>query len=343
MNRTHIAFCLDESGSVRSIVRALVDAYNKNVESIRESVLSRGLEATISAFAFGDQCLHHRTLYKGQQIQTVKTLFTRDLNPSGMTPLFDSLYRAIKELQMMDDNDPETAFIVTVVTDGQENDSRYPGINMAINEMNKMIATDRWTFTFLVPNRYIRDFLQRYNISSGNVQAWDETSDFGTEEAFKTNSMAYDSYFGLRSRGITASSTFYSDLSNVKVKDVKNLADISKSVKFYETNKTMQIRDMYEEVTGQTYIKGTAFYQLVKTEKIVQPYKLVVIRNRKNGKTYAGSQARNLLGIAINTNIRLAPGDHGDWDIFIQSTSVNRKILPGNKLMVWYDAVKYQN
>ena len=63
MNRTHIAFCLDESGSVRSIVRALVDAYNKNVESIRESVLSRGLEATISAFAFGDQCLHHRTLY----------------------------------------------------------------------------------------------------------------------------------------------------------------------------------------------------------------------------------------------------------------------------------------
>ena len=340
MLKTHMAFCLDESGSVRGISKALVDSYNKNVQGIKEAIFKEGQEATISAFAFGGE-VAHRTLYSGVQIQTVKPLPSNGIKPYGSTPLFDSLLKAIKELEKYDDGDFDTCFVVSVVTDGEENSSR--DLKKAINLMNDKIKTDRWTFTFMVPNKSQINFSRCFNIPMGNIQGWDTTSQKGTEEAFHTNTMAYEKYFSSRTQGVRSTQTFYSDLSNVSIKDVKkSLADISKDVKFYTTNKVMEIRPMAIEVTGD-YIKGSVFYQLVKPEKVVQPYKLIAIRNKVNGKVYAGSAARQMLGIDVNHNIRLAPGDHGEWDIFIQSTSVNRKINPGNYIMVWLDAVNYAN
>jgi len=42
MLKTHVGFCIDESGSIRGIVKPLVAAYNSNVDAIRESVLGEG-------------------------------------------------------------------------------------------------------------------------------------------------------------------------------------------------------------------------------------------------------------------------------------------------------------
>ena len=170
MLQNHIAFCIDESGSVQGIVKALVKAYNQNVDGIRTAVLDEGQEATMTALLFGHRTLKHRTLYTGQQVQTVKPLRDGDIRPSGMTPLFDSVYRAIKKLEELDDGNETTTFVVTAVTDGQENASFDPGIDATIRKMNELIATDRWTFTFLVPNGYGRGFARRYDISPGNIQ-----------------------------------------------------------------------------------------------------------------------------------------------------------------------------
>ena len=152
MLQTHVAFCLDESGSVAGIIKPLVEAYNQTVTDIRTSVLDEGQEASMTALTFGDRVLKHRTLYVGQQVQTVKPLAYTDLHPSGMTPLFDSVYRAIKKLEELDDGKPDTSFVVSVVTDGHENQSVDPGVPATVREIEKKAATDRWTFTFLVPN-----------------------------------------------------------------------------------------------------------------------------------------------------------------------------------------------
>ena len=87
---------------------------------------------------------------------------------------------------------------------------------------------------------------------------------------------------------------------------------------------------------GKEWIKGAAFYQLIKTEKKVQDYKLVALRVKTSGKVYCGADARSMLGIgqAVGT-VRLVPGDHGKFDVFIQSTSVNRKIPAGTEVMYW--------
>lgn len=338
MLQTHVAFCIDESGSIQGIVAPLVSAYNKNVEGIRDSVLAEGQEATMTALTFGHRTLKHRVLYVGHQVQTVKELKNSDIIPSGMTPLFDSVYRAIKKLEELDDGKPDTTFIVSVVTDGQENSSNDPGVEATIRAMQKKINTDRWTFAFLVPNGSASYFSRKYRIPMGNIQEWDEKTAAGTEQAFVANTRAFSGYFISKSAGDLKSkkSSFYSDLSDLTVRKARTaLSKITKQVSFIPCGSEVKIKDAVLNA-GLPWIKGAAFYQLVKTEKRVQDYKLVALRVKTSGEVYCGQEARDMLGIGnVVGTVRLVPGDHAKFDVFIQSTSVNRKIPAGSEVMYW--------
>ena len=336
MLQTHVAFCIDESGSIQGIVKPLVSAYNKNVDSIRDAVLAEGQEASMTALAFGHRTLKHRVLYVGHQVQTVEELKDSDIKPSGMTPLFDSVYRAIEKLEELDDGKEDTTFVVSVVTDGQENSSRNPGVNATIRKMEEKIATDRWTFTFLVPNGYASHFARSYRIPLGNIQEWDEKTAAGTETAFIQTSRGFSNYFVSKSKGVKSTKSFYSDVSDLTVRKARTaLSEITKQVQFITAKDTCQIRQCILDA-GLEWIKGAAFYQLVKTEKKVQSYKMVALRVKTSGKVYCGQEAREMLGIGgLDKTVRLVPGDHGKFDVFIQSTSVNRKIPAGTEVLYW--------
>ena len=337
--QTHCAFCIDESGSVANIVKPLVEAYNQTVTDIRQAVLDEGQEASMTALAFGDRVLKHRILYVGQQVQTVKPLDHNSLNPTGMTPLFDSVYRAIKKLEELDDGKPDTSFVISVVTDGEENQSVDPGVPTTVREIEKKTATDRWTFTFLVPNGREDIFSSRFNIPRGNVQGWDTKTARGTKEAFVVSSAAYRGFFKEKTvAGIgkkMSSKSFYSNTENLTVREARSaLSEITNQVMFLTAPKEYQIRDLIID-SGQSWIKGAAFYQLVKTEKKVQDYKMVALRVKSSLKVYSGQDARDMLGIggAVGT-VRLVPGDHGKFDVFIQSTSVTERFRPEQKLCI---------
>jgi hypothetical protein len=339
--QNHIAFCIDESGSVSGIIKPLVEAYNQTVTDIRSAVLDEGQEASMSAHAFGDRVLNHRILYLGQQVQTVKPLNYKDFNPSGMTPLFDSVYRAIKKLEELDDGKDDTTFVVSVITDGQENNSIDPGVPTTVRLIEEKTKTDRWTFTFLVPNGYEDSFCKQFNIPRGNIQGWDTKTARGTKEAFVISSTAYRGFFKEKTtRGVgkkMSTRSFYSTAADLTVRDARSaLSEITNQVIFLKPRVDgAQIRQVILDV-GLEWIKGAAFYQLVKTEKKVQDYKLVALRVKTSRKVYCGQDARDMLGIgsAVGT-VRLVPGDHGKFDVFIQSTSLNRKIPAGTEVMYW--------
>lgn len=339
--KTHVAFCLDESGSVAGILRALIDAYNQNMKSIRNAVLDEGQEATMTALAFGDRNLKHRIIYAGQQVQTVRELNYGDLRPSGMTPLFDSVARAIDALKQLDDGNPDTTFVVTAITDGEENASCDPGVSRTLSMMNSLVPTDRWTFTFLVPSNAAKSFSRRYGIPEGNVLPWDEKTSAGTQKALKSTSDAYGQYFRARSAGTRSTNKFFADLSHVSSKQVaQTMEDISKEIVLINVEKDGRIDDLVESKIG-SYVKGTCFYQLTKTEKAVQANKLILIRDRVNGHVFVGDAARQMLGLDQSYGtVKLAPGKTGNFDVFIQSTSVNRKLIHGTQVVVWMNANK---
>ena len=133
-----------------------------------------------------------------------------------------------------------------------------------------------------------------------------------------------------------ASKSFYSSTADLTVREARSaLSEITGQVIFITAKQTDQIRNIILDERLE-WIRGASFYALIKTEKKVQPYKMVCLRVKTSGKVYSGQEAREMLGIGQATGtVRLVPGDHGKFDVFIQSTSVNRNIPGGTEVLYW--------
>ena len=86
------------------------------------------------------------------------------------------------------------------------------------------------------------------------------------------------------------------------------------------------IKDFCESMSIR-FAKGRGFYEFIKPE-IIQPQKEIVLMDRETGDLYEGEVARRIAGIGRNDErAKIKPGDLPKYRIFIQSTSVNRKLL----------------
>lgn len=336
MRKNYIGICLDKSGSMFSIKRATVNAYNSNIDAIREATLREGQDTILYSNAFGGDV---RWLFRNSSIAKLQLLTEHDYIPDGGTPLFMALKEMMLELRKVPDaDDPNVAFQILVVTDGEENTSNAYGrdnIGEACRTMEELTATDRWTFAFLLPRGRSNYFARKYNVPLGNCREWDAT-ERGTLEAFTATSQAYSSYFTARTKGMTSTRSFYTDLGDVKPADLKaKCQEITKDVQVWRAEKEGIIREFCERKSGKPFLKGAAFYELTKTEKKVQDYKQIVIRDRVSKKVFGGAGARQMLGLPQYGDVKLVPGDHSQYDVFVQSTSVNRKLPPGSNVLYW--------
>ncbi len=80
------------------------------------------------------------------------------------------------------------------------------------------------------------------------------------------------------------------------------------------------------------YTPGSTFYQLTKPEE-VQDYKAFILRDN-SGRLYAGNEdARKLMGLPSGGTFKLNPGHDPRYTFFVQSTSFNRKLMPGTDVL----------
>jgi len=93
-----------------------------------------------------------------------------------------------------------------------------------------------------------------------------------------------------------------------------------------------RIDKFVRDVTGSPYIKGSAFYQLTK-KVLVQKHKQIYIFDRDTKNVYQGEYARSLLGLP-DTTCQVVPILNDRYDIFIQSTSLNRRLSQNTKLLI---------
>lgn len=339
--KNYISFVRDHSGSMRNIARHAARDYNENIASIKEEAINHGIDTIVSVIELGYEDTDRvRTVVKNSSVIALTPIVETDYSARGHgTPLFDSVGEAIEQLKSVPDADDKTvSFVVFVTTDGGNNAStQYSGADIA-RMVKELQMTDRWTFVFRVPAGYSSQ-LTRYGIPAGNIQEWDNTAQ-GMTASTSTTKTAFRNFYAARATGVTSTRGFYADTSNVTLKEVKaELNDISNQVDVYvvdSRNDGVQIKD-FVEAQGVNFVKGCAFYQLSKTET-VQGYKQIAIRDRKTGAVYAGDAARDLLGLPRGGDIKVSPGADNRYDIFVQSTSVNRKLVKGTNLMIWVGA-----
>ena len=83
--------------------------------------------------------------------------------------------------------------------------------------------------------------------------------------------------------------------------------------------------------------KGRGFYQLTKSE-VIQDYKEVIVRRKSDGTFLSGDKVKEVLNIPISSKkFKLDLDEITDFDVFVQSTSVNRVLLPGTEFLYEVD------
>lgn len=333
--KNYVGFVNDHSGSMDRLKKAAIQDYNANIAAIKDAASDKMLDTIVSVVGIGvDQ--HNKRVERQVVISNPHVLKPiTNWVANGWTPLYDGIGNMIELFQSLPDyHNEDVSFLVIVTTDGDENNSRdynKARLSKIIYDLQK---TGRWTFVCRVP-KGMRQMLAGLNVPAENIQEW-ETTDKGMAASTAATTTAMNNYYTSRAAGSKSSTTFYADATKV---DTSVLTDVSKTEKISlyvvaDDQMGMEIRN-FILTKRMDCLKGSAFYQLTKTEARVGHDKMILIRDRATGAIYAGAEARKMIGLPTDKNARLHPGDHGNYDIFIQSFSTNRKLVAGTGVLYW--------
>ena len=327
----HIALVVDRSGSMRSIMKDVVKVFNDQLAAIKVNAKKDDQETFVSFYTFHSSV--DKPLYFARQATAVKPL--KNIKLGGTTALFDAVGTAMTDLgKAKGSSASHVSFLVIALTDGAENASRK-----YLSKLPKMIkdaqGTGRWSLAFLTPKSGVKS-LTRFGIPKGNIQDWAATAK-GAQAAGESMRRGLDSFFDARRGGKQAVTGFFkADLSKVSAKVVSdNLVDTSKQFQSWPVKDDgANIRAFVDKkLAGKgTYKAGSGYYELTKSE-LVQAKKEIAIRNNKTGAIYTGMAARSMLGFPDGAAFKVKPGEMGDFDVFIMSTSVNRVLVKGTTLL----------
>ena len=332
---------IDSSGSMQGKEDAVLLAMNGISEIIKFE--AEKIPTRVSMFHFNNET---HMIIEDQAASELPKLTRRVYRASGGTALFDAVKVAIESLEKF--AKPNDIFVVNVFTDG-ENTIAHHRIPEIVKLMKEKQETGNWTFTFQLPrgssvkpNYYRDDFIRNYDVPAGNTATW-ETTEEGAREMGQVTQAATTDFYDQVSKGATQSRGFYEvqpDLSKVKAKDIAKLEDLSHKFKAFEVDKETPIKEFVEERTKRGYVIGSTYYALTKKET-VQAQKEVLLLDIKSKKIYGGDEARGLIGLPQGHPAKVEPGNHGNYIIYVKSTSVNRKLVRGTKILV--DTTKIAN
>lgn len=174
---------LDESGSMSSIERQAIDGVNETVQTIRFAQKQHpGQEHYVTLVSFNSGQV--KTIYDCVEADRVEELTGRQYQPACCTPLYDAMGSALTRLRKnVADND---AVLVTVITDGYENDSReYDG--QSIKKLVETLKGKGWVFTYIGANQDVQAVAASMSIT--NTLAFSADAE-GTRVMFERESRA---------------------------------------------------------------------------------------------------------------------------------------------------------
>jgi hypothetical protein len=314
------------------LARDVVRVFDNQIKYLSQRSQELNQETRVSVYLFSNREKIECLVYD-KDVMRLPSL-AGYYNPNYQTALIDAVLKAIFDLGKTPELYGDHAFLIYTLTDGQENNSaaKPDTLSRALNAL-----PENWTLAVLVPNQQGVFEAKKFGFPAENISVWDSTSIKGLEAAGSVIKEATDNFFSFRSQGIRGSrSLFRPSITATPTQVKKSLEELGRyKYAIYRVNKESQIRDFVEKMTHQPYVKGSAYYQLVERTKPhkVQDYKQIIIRDIKSGRLYTGDNARLILGLP-DYEVKVKPGDFQNFDVFVQSTSVNRKLVGGTDLVV---------
>jgi hypothetical protein len=335
----HVALVLDASSSMSHLSRKVVEVADGQIAYLarRSKELDQETRVTVYVFAEKVECvIYDKDVLRMPSLNQLYRV-------GGMTALLAATLKSQRELAQTAQLYGDHSFLTFVLTDGQENAShRSPDApSKDPRELVQRVATlietqeDNWTLAVLVPDQMGKREAMQCGFPKDNIAIWDATSTQGLEEAGQVIQQATEKFMVGRSRGIRGSRTVFSTGADAVNKDTIEAAGLSPAdpsdYQLLPVDRAAVIRDWVTE-SGHSYRTGCAFYQLSKTEKI-QARKQIAVLEKKTDRVYTGPEARALLGLP-DSEVRIKPDHNDEFTIFVQSTSVNRKLVPSTRLLL---------
>lgn len=325
----HVVFVLDASGSMGSLRDSVVSVVDNQVKFLAKRSQELDQETRVSIYVFNTvaECV----VYDKDVLRLPS--IAKFYNPGGGTALIDASLLALDDLAKTATLYGDHSFLAFCVSDGENNSGTRDG-NILKNKIAKL--PDSWTLAALVPNASAVHEAKQCGFSSNNIQIWDTNSkDFN--EVGKVINKSIDSYLVARSTGVRSTKNLFSiDQNALTTTVIKNTLAPLAAGKDYDVYPVRSDKDVIkpfvESWTQEGYRLGSAYYQLTKPEKI-QASKNILIQDKLSGRVYSGADARQTLGLP-NYEVKVNAVDHPKYNIYVQSSSVNRKLVRDTKVIV---------
>jgi hypothetical protein len=352
----HVAIVIDTSLSTTPIAPKILEVTEAQIRSLAEQSRLLDQETRVSVYVFSDDV---RCLIFDKDVLRLPSLAGL-YEVGGNTALVAAVKKSQDDLAQTAQLYGDHAFLTYVITDGEENVSPWSTVfggngryrrslsesarytaGQVVEQLRRQLTSqpDNWTVACLVPDMRGVHAAKSFGFPAANVAVWDATSEVGVEAAFDTITRSTKTFMTNRALGVRGSKTIFAGGADQVNRTVvraehgfKQLPTGSFLLCDVREGDPEEIRPFVEHYVDEPYRPGSAFYELVKPEKI-QPQKKILVRNRKSGRVYEGDAARQLLNLP-NHEVRVKPTDNTEYQIFVQSTSVNRKLPRKTKLIV---------
>jgi hypothetical protein len=182
----HVALVLDRSGSMESCRDATIQGFNQYAEQIRRTADEERLDVRLTLTVFNHEI--HLPLF-GAPLRDLRPLDRQSYVPNGSTAMLDAVGRTIDDLERRGQGIDEASVLVCIISDGYENASREYSYADIAERIQRLTATDRWTFTYLGANQDLSRVSAQLNIPTGNTAPY-AASPAGTQDAWDRQQQA---------------------------------------------------------------------------------------------------------------------------------------------------------
>jgi len=310
----HIIFLIDASGSMAVFRQKVVEVIDAQVAHLAEKSQHHDQETRVSLFYFNKNLQCHALDKDVLRLPSIKDTY----KPECQTALIDATHNVLEELEQTRQTIGDHAFLMYVITDGEDNCSKMKPQQLKTRLDN---LKDNWTVGVFVPGVEGIHEASLCGFPRNNIVVW-EVKERGLEQAGELVKASVDNFMAGRPRGIRGTKNlFQADLSHVNVEQL----EICQPGEY-------TIITIAEDCTVKGLGRGKVFYQLVKKEK-VSASKEICILEKSTNHLYTGANARAMLSLPAG-EIKLSPVEHDSFVLFIQSTSVNRKLTAGTQVVL---------
>lgn len=209
IKKNYLMMVLDESGSMISMRDQAISAFNEQLISARQS---RGdIEVRVGLVKFETLT---KDVHVNKPLDEVEPLTRSTYVPCGGTAMYDGVGRAIELLnQQPDIKDEDVNVLMLIISDGEENASRFYKSDV-ISELTKGLqATGRWTFTYAGANQDLTKIQKTFHMPMGNISSF-QASASGMLVNNAMRSVGTNYYYKSATLGTQSVSNFYEQPDN---------------------------------------------------------------------------------------------------------------------------------